>query len=316
MSKERRLGRGLEALLGPRSEETLAPASSPPPGETPLEVDVSLVDRNPYQPRKDFSEAEIADLCDSIHTHGLLQPIVVRRSGDRYQLIAGERRLRAAQMGALERIPVLIRDVEERQMAEMAIVENIQRKDLNAIEKGESFQKYLQQYGCTQEELARRVSIDRSTIANLIRLLELPEEVKAMVIGGAISAGHAKAILPLGDPHEQLNFARTIQKESMSVRATETAVKDHILNMDEPLSVVDADGNSRPAPMQPGQHLREMEEELRLAIGTKVDVRQTARGKGRFTIHFKSHDEFDRLRTFLLSGRSNEAGEWSQGTGS
>jgi ParB family chromosome partitioning protein len=186
------------------------------------------VDRNPYQPRTEFDEADIADLCDSIRTHGFLQPIVVRRAEGRYQLIAGERRLRAAQMAGWERVPVQIRDVTDRQAAELAIVENIQRKDLNPIEKAASFQRYMDEYQCTQEDLAGRVNVDRSTIANLVRLLELPAEVKQMVSHGDITAGHARALLPLGDEQEQMEFAKRIQKDSLSVRATEQAVTERI----------------------------------------------------------------------------------------
>lgn len=329
MSKERRLGRGLEALLG-RSFE--AQSQDAPVGEQQYEsfeaapqfdsgsyqshastdenvtrsadgqqwLGLVSIDRNPYQPRTNFDEAEIADLCDSIRTHGFLQPIVVRPFDGRYQLIAGERRLRAAQMAGWERVPVQIREVPDQQMAELAIVENVQRKDLNPIEKAASFKRYMDEYGCTQEEVANRVSIDRSTVANLLRLLELPEEVKAMLTRGDLTAGHARALLPLGDEHEQMEFARRIQKESLSVRAIEQAVSEHIRRTDgEPLSIVDAEGNSRPSPLQPGQHIRDMEEQLSLAMGAKVEIKQSAKGRGRITIHFASHEEFDRLRLSL-----------------
>jgi ParB family chromosome partitioning protein len=261
---------------------------------------VTSISANPYQPRSSFDEAEIADLCDSIRTHGFLQPIVVRRVDDGFQLIAGERRLRAAQMAGWERVPIQIRDVADRQMAELAIVENVQRKDLNAIEKAVSFKRYMDEYGCTQEDLAGRVSIDRSTVSNLLRLLELPREVKDMIARSEISAGHARALLPLGDEQEQMEFARRIHKDSLSVRATEQAVSDHIRRTDhEPLSIVDSEGNSRPSPIQPGQHLREMEEQLKLSLGTKVEIKQSAKGRGRITLHFASHEEFERLRTVL-----------------
>jgi ParB family chromosome partitioning protein len=267
------------------------------------------VTANPYQPRTHFDEAEIADLCDSIRTHGFLQPILVRRVDDGYQVIAGERRLRAAQMAGWERVPVQVRDVPDRQMAELAIVENVQRKDLNAIEKAASFKRYMDEYQCTQEELAGRVNIDRSTVSNLLRLLELPQSVKEMVERGDLSAGHARALLPLGDDHEQLEFARRIQKESMSVRATEAAVSEHVRRTDtEPLSIVDAEGNSRPSPMQPGQHVREMEEQLGLSLGTKVQIKQSAKGRGRITLHFGSHEEFERLRSLLAQPSSRQTG--------
>lgn len=337
MSKERRLGRGLEALLG-RSYGSLESNEGAPPAagdfaavdsqavtsdehaatgsaEVTRSADgqqwmsLTAIDRNPYQPRQAFDEAEIADLCDSIRTHGFLQPIVVRPVDGRYQLIAGERRLRAAQMAGWERVPVQIREVADQQMAELAIVENVQRKDLNAIEKAVSFKRYLDQYGCTQEELASRVNIDRSTVANLVRLLDLPEEVKQAIVRGELSAGHARALLPLGDEHEQIEFAKRIQKEGISVRGTEQAVSDHIRRVDdEPLSIVDREGNSRPSPMQPGQHLRDLQAQFGLALGTRVDVKQSAKGRGRITIHFASHEEFDRLRGVLMQQPSEQTG--------
>ena len=242
MSRERRLGRGLEALLGRAWDEDAQPSTTADSAasESPLDARMSrdsngqtwlncdAIERNPYQPRQTFDEAEIADLADSIRTHGILQPLIVRRTGDGFELVAGERRLRAALAADWKQVPVQIRDVDDRQMAELAIVENVQRKDLNAIEKAESFQRYIDQYQCTQEELASRVQIDRSTVANLIRLLELPADVKRMVQEGDISQGHARALLPLGDEQEQIDFARRIKKEGLSVRATEQGVQDRI----------------------------------------------------------------------------------------
>ena len=313
MSKEKRLGRGLEALLGrtmePVAEEPVETVVAGSIGDShvttgddgQLWLDLTLIQANPYQPRTNFDEAEIADLCDSIRTHGILQPIVVRKVDSGFQIIAGERRFRAAQLASWESVPVQIREVDDRQMAELAIVENVQRKDLNALEKAASFQRYLQEYGCTQEELAGRVNIDRSTVANLIRLLELPEVVKKMVSDGDLSQGHARALLPLGDEGEQHEFAKKIERESLSVRATEQLIQDHIQLADaEPLSIFDVDGTSRPATKpSPSQHLAQLEEQLRLELGTKVDLRQTAKGKGRITIHFKNNEEFERLRAIL-----------------
>lgn len=333
MSKERRLGRGLEALLG-RNFESQADASvtinSHSASDEPYHQDaiaasiyaelthspdgqqwlpVIAISANPYQPRTTFDEAEIADLCDSIRTHGFLQPILVRHTEGGFQIIAGERRLRAAQMAGWERVPVQIREVADRQMAELAIVENVQRKDLNAIEKATSFKRYMDEYGCTQEEVASRVSIDRSTVSNLVRLLDLPGEVKQMIAHGDLSAGHARALLPLGDEHEQMEFAKRIQKDAMSVRATEQAVSEHIRNVDGgPLSIVDEEGNSRPSPMQPGQHLRDMESQLSLSLGTKVEIKQSAKGRGRITLHFASHEEFERLRSLLIQANAIESG--------
>jgi ParB family transcriptional regulator, chromosome partitioning protein len=314
VNKERRLGRGLEALLGfsgeaPLGEQNL-PAGDPQVAPSFVEansggqnwLDLGLIDRNPYQPRQQFDEAEIADLCDSIRAHGFLQPIVVRPLNGRFQIVAGERRYRAAQLAAWQQVPVIVREADDRQMAELAIVENVQRKDLNALEKAASFQRYLQEYGCTQEELAGRVNIDRSTVANLIRLLELPEEVKLLVATGEISQGHARALLPLGDEEEQKAFAKRISAESLSVRATEQLVSEHIQRADgEPLKVFSGEGTSPPAPVSRNEHLSQLEDQLRLALGTKVELRQSAKGKGKITIHFANGEEFERIRS-ILSG--------------
>jgi ParB family chromosome partitioning protein len=314
VSRERRLGRGLEALLGRTWDEPETTATNDVVQAAPLDARTSrdengqlwmncdAISRNPYQPRQDFDEAEIADLADSIRTHGILQPLVVRRSGEAFELIAGERRLRAAQAADWRQVPVQIRDVDDRQMAELAIVENVQRKDLNAIEKAESFQRYLDQYGATQEELASRVQIDRSTVANLIRLLELPAEVKRMVQGGSVSQGHARALLPLGDAEEQIQFAVRIMEEGLSVRATEQGVQDRIQDLDgDSLRIVDAEGNSRPVPRPRNEQIAALEQELRTSLGTKVDLSQTAKGRGKITIHFKNQEEFARLRQVLAS---------------
>jgi ParB family chromosome partitioning protein len=305
----------LEALLGrtwddPESQPTVDSAAEAPVddrisrdsnGQTWLHCDA--IERNPYQPRQSFDEAEIADLADSIRTHGILQPLVVRRVVDRFELVAGERRLRAARAADWRQVPVQIREVDDRQMAELAIVENVQRKDLNAIEKAESFQRYIDQYECTQEELAARVQIDRSTVANLIRLLELPGDVKRMVQDGGISQGHARALLPLGDEGEQVKFAQRIKKEGLSVRATEQAVQDRIRSLDDqPLRIIDAEGTSRPVANPRTEQIAFLAQELSTALGTKVDINQTAKGRGRVTIHFKNHDEFARLR-HILSAR-------------
>lgn len=317
MSKERRLGRGLEALLG-RAFDSSEPNQSggsfddgslderlarDESGQLWLNCDA--IEANPYQPRQTFGEAEIADLADSIREHGILQPLVVRQIDGRFELIAGERRLRAAMAADWRQVPVQIRDVSDRQMAELAIVENVQRKDLNAIEKAESFQRYLDQYGGTQEDLAARVHIDRSTVANLIRLLELPTEVKRMVQDGDISQGHARALLPLGDEEEQRQFAARIKKEGLSVRATEQGVQNQIHALDgDLLRLVDVEGNSRPVAKTRSEQLNSLEQELRTALGTKVDLSQTAKGRGRITIHFKNHDEFERIRQRLVAGNA------------
>lgn len=311
MSKERRLGRGLEALLGtpvaspqPMAQE---PAVSPtgPAVETAatsgsLRVSVYDVEANPYQPRREFDETEIDQLCESLQQHGLLQPVLVRRVDERYQLVAGERRLRAAIKAGWPDVPVQLIEADDRKTAEIAIVENLQRKDLNALEKAASFQRYLESYQCTQDELARRLQLDRSTIANLIRLLELPDSVQHSLRSGEISPGHARALLPLGDEREQTAFCRQIVAEGLSVRAIESLVQETIRAADaEPLGVVSSDGQARPPRRSKQANLTSLEQEFRTALGTKVDVRQGAKGRGRIVIHFASSEEFERLRGWL-----------------
>lgn len=313
MTKERRLGRGLEALLGRAPEEfnerpegATASAASGSSANSD-QVSVYEIDRNPYQPRRDFDEAEIDSLADSIQQHGMIQPIVVRRTGERYQLVAGERRLRAAIKAGLPTVTVQVRDVDDRQANEMAIVENLQRKDLNALEKGASFQEYLQRYGCTQEELARRLKIDRSTLSNLIRLLELPADVQKALRSGAITPGHARALLPLGGEREQIDFCQRIQQEGLSVRATEDLVQQTVQSADAPtLRLVTEDQPSGAKKRPRGKHLASLEQQFRAALGTKVDVRETSSGRGKIVIHFTSHEEFDRLQDLLCDGRMGD----------
>ena len=309
MTRERRLGRGLEALLG-RTVDPPRPAEgghdvAPPPvgGEGFTKLSVYEIESNPFQPRREFDATELSQLAESIKDHGLLQPIIVRRVDGRYQLISGERRLRAATKAGWAEVPAQIKDVDDHSVAELAIVENLQRKDLNALEKAASFQQYIERYGATQEELAGRLKIDRSTVANLIRLLELPDTVQAALRRGKISQGHARALLPLGDEAEQIAFCRRIEADGLSVRATEALVHDTIRARDaEPFAVVGGDEATKPAPTKlRQQHLTALEQELRTALGTKVDIRQTARGRGRMVIHFSGHEEFERLRALFCA---------------
>jgi ParB family chromosome partitioning protein len=340
VSRERRLGRGLEALLGragldpvPATEGTAALAA---PAQQPLgtgaarlilhapeeleqaaaavpatEVAVAVVDPNPWQPRSVLGDAELAELAESLREHGLVQPIVVRARGDRYQLIAGQRRLAAARRLGWEKVAVRVLDVDDRQMAEIAIVENLQRRDLDALEKAASFKQYLATWGCTQEELAKRLSIDRSHVANLIRLLDLPEAVQEKLRSGAVSMGHARALLPLGDEDEQVRLAARVAAEGLSVRAVEAEVQE-ILRRDEALDedgvdvTEDTDTSSaeptsavrrkpgRPATRRASQIVA-VENQLRRALGVKVVVHANGKGAGRIVIPFADLDEFQRL---------------------
>ena len=207
-------------------------------------------------------------------------------------------------------MPAQVREADDRQMAEVAIVENLQRKDLNPLEKAASFQQYLERYSCTQEELAGRLKIDRSTIANLIRLLELPEAIQQSIRSGALSQGHARALLPLGDEREQLAFSKRIQDETLSVRATEELVQQAIHHADhEPLSMIGVEPRLAKAAKRSGQQLAALEQELRTSLGTKVELKQKSGGRGQIVIHFGSPEEFERIHDHLCGrGRGSKVG--------
>lgn len=254
-----------------------------------LELSVYEIDNNPFQPRRQFNEEEIASLAASIREHKQLQPVLVRKVGERYQLISGERRLRASIHAGMKTIRAEIREADDRLVAELAIVENLQRKDLDPIEKAMSFRRYIDEHGCTQDDLAKRLKIDRSTIANLMRLLELPEEITQAVQSGKLTAGHARALLPLGDEDQQLAFAKLIKDEGWSVRETERRVAEQ-LELEDGGQPAKKSGRKGASPQ-----VAALEQQLRLALGTKTEVKQTAKGRGRIVISFANPDEFDRL---------------------
>ena len=279
-------------------EPSAAPEHAGPGGS--VRIDIGLIDSNPFQPRQEFSATEIRTLAESLTAHGLLQPIVVRKIGDRFQLIAGERRLRAAVQAGWTDVPAAVVEADDRQTAEMAIVENLQRRDLNPLEKAASFQRYLQEFGCTQEELAGRLMLDRSTIANLIRLLELPEPVQDALRRGRITQGHARALLPLGEERDQVAFCKQIQDEGLNVRQTESLVQQMLAGPPSPaLKLIDRDGKSSGGARSPSQHLAALEQQFRSALGVKVSITHNAKGRGKLVVHFNSHEEFERLRQFL-----------------
>lgn len=354
MNKEKRLGRGLEALLGQisaRNESALPAQYNRAPGATdpataqadegpvgiaprprpvpppdffeypqqnpqsllndapvqpavqptePPRMRIDRIDSNPNQPRQDFDEDEIKKLSESISAHGLLQPVVVRRVDDRYQIIAGERRLRAAVQAGWTEVPVNVIEADDQKTAELAIIENLQRKDLGALEKAACFQRYLEQYGSTQEELASRLNMDRSTIANMIRLLELPGAVQDALRRCEITPGHARALLPL-DEREQIELAARIKREGLNVRQTEALVQQMIDSADgETLAVVDREGRSSKVSRGQNEHLAALEQQFRAALGLKkVQLTANTRGRGKLVIHFRDHDEFDRLHEHI-----------------
>jgi ParB family chromosome partitioning protein len=305
------LGAGAARLILHKPEELEQAAASLPTNE----IAEGLIDPNPWQPRSIVNDTDLVELANSLREHGLVQPIVVRAHGDRYQLIAGQRRLFAARRLGWGKVPVRVLEVDDRQMSEIAIVENLQRRDLDPLEKAASFKQYLASWGGTQDELAKRLSIDRSTVANLIRLLELPEAVQTRLRSGAISMGHARALLPLGDEEEQARLADRIAADGLSVRAIEAEVAE-ILRADD---MADEDGlgdegggqstsggsstaagtavkrkPGRPATKRSSQTVA-VENDLRRALGVKVVVHANGKGAGRIVIPFANLDEFQRL---------------------
>ena len=330
MAKERRLGRGLAALLGehresehheagyhePQQEHVVEVAAPTPPPtdedegvlsnarfDAPAENELIMlgvhdIDNNPYQPRREFSEPEIVSLAESLKEHDMLSPVIVRRVNERWQLISGERRLRAAIRAGWTKVPASVRTADDRLVAELAIVENLQRKDLNPIEKALSFRRYLDEHQSTQEDLAKRIKIDRSTIANLLRLLELPQVVQAELANGKITNGHARAILPLGEETEQIAFSMRIQREGLSVRDTERIIAETLQAEDELMGI------SKPKPKKKtrpkASHIASLEQRIRIALGTKVEIKQSGRGRGQLVIQFRGNDEFERLTNLLL----------------
>jgi ParB family chromosome partitioning protein len=301
-TKDRRLGKGLAALLGtPLDEEgnPIAEAAGGSSGVESLELRVEQVENNPFQPRRDFNPDEIASLAESIKNHQQLQPILVRVVDGKYQLISGERRLRATIHAGLNTIRAEVREADDRLVAELAIIENLQRKDLNPIEKALSFKRYIDEHECKQDDLARRLSIDRSTIANLMRLLELPQQILDWLSAGEVSAGHARALLPIGDEQIQIRTAKKIIEDKWSVRATESHVAELLKaeeDSDTGRKVVNATRQKR---RQVSPHIESMQQEMRMIFGTKVEIKSSARGRGKITVHFSDADEFERLRAIL-----------------
>jgi ParB family chromosome partitioning protein len=285
---KRRLGRGLEALLG-RDEGGFEPGSLEQAELTHIAVD--QIDANPFQPRRHFSSSEIASLADSLRQHGMLQPVLVRPAGLRYQLIAGERRLRASIEAQLHEVPARVLVLDDQRVFELAMVENLQREDLNAIDKAGAFREYLSRYGGTQEELAGRLGLDRSTVSNLIRLLELPDVVLDAVRTNEISQGHARALLGLPDVEGRVDAYRRIVADHLSVRQTEALVSLGVPTPARPR--VRKDGAHSHDTRPP--HLLDLELRLNQHLGMTVLIRHKKPDRGQVIIDYHSREEFDRL---------------------
>jgi ParB family transcriptional regulator, chromosome partitioning protein len=296
MSKDiaKRLGRGLSSLIsvpGPESDPVKALPPEFPPPDRPNSIKVGSLRPNPFQPRKDMDPQELKALSESIRTAGVLQPVLVRAgSGGGYEIIAGERRWRAAQMVGLSEIPVVVREASDEQMLELALVENIFRDDLNPIERAMGYRQYCDQFGLTTDEVAQRLGEDRSTVANYLRLLELPIDVKDWVAGGRLSMGHARCLLGLRAASDLIQTAKLAMDRDLSVRALEQLVRE---------KVAARESASKP-PTEPKDakrpQIRSLEQSFAQALGTKVDIAESRRkGSGKIVIHYFNLDDFDRI---------------------
>ena len=293
------LGKGLSALI---------PETPEAPGNGALQIDIDLLAPNEHQPRLQMDDAKLEELTESIRANGVIQPILVRRTGTTYRIIAGERRWRAAQRAGLMKVPVVVRDVpagSDQQLLELALIENIQRENLNPVDEALAYQRLADEFTLTQDQIAAAVGKDRSSIANYVRLLRLPEEVRADLAAGAISMGHARALLALPDAAAQRHAAREVISRGLSVRDTEALVK----------RLANQPGNGRgngdrspenPAPgtrnVEPAQdvHTRAAEDRMRFALGTKVRIVRRGSG-GTVEVDFTSESELNRIYEYITS---------------
>ena len=294
MEKRPALGKGLSALIPDAPETLTTPRAS-------LEVDIDLLEPNHYQPRGQFDSATLEDLARSIKANGVIQPIVVRRvdnplgGRERYQIIAGERRWRAAQLAELAMVPVVVKDVapaDKQRLLEMALIENIQREDLNPMEAAAAYQRLVDEFHLKQEDIATQVGKERATVANYLRLLKLPEEVRSNVAAGSLSMGHARAILALDADADQKRLARDVVSRGLSVRETEALVKKEI--------GARAPGSAPPQPLKNKKdvHTLAAEEQMHVALFTPVEIRRKGKG-GTISITFTNENELQRLYEYL-----------------
>jgi len=308
MSKTvRRLGRGLDSLVSDlRAEIPPAPAEGAAPPERSLEpspdeqrnellpgvLSTGLLRPNPFQPRSNILEADVVSLAQSIRQNGMLQPIVVRKRGGKFEIIAGERRWRAAQSLGLAEVPVIMREAGDREMLELALIENIQREDLNPIDRARAYQSYITQFELKAEQLAERLGEDRTTVVNYLRLLDLSSSVQELVAADKISMGHARCLLGVSDEARRLSLAETVMGNALSVRALEEIVRRE---------KAAPEGKAKPVePKSRSAHIRDMERRFEEAIKTRVTIREGKRkGTGRIIIDYYTLDDFDRISSML-----------------
>jgi len=281
------LGRGLSALLG---DDT--PSSNEIQGN---ELDIDLIQPNPEQPRSRFTESALAELAQSISANGVVQPIVVRKRGDHYEIVAGERRWRAAQIAGLRKIPAVVREVSDDKLLELALIENIQRQELNPIEEAKAYRKLIDTLGYTQEAIATNVGKDRTLIATSLRLLKLPADIQTLVEDQKLSAGHGRALLLTDDPIIQRRVARLVIEKSLSVRETERAIKTATRPVHRSIIVAKGDSGTK------DPNFAAAETKLRRRLGTNVSIIPSAKGTGgRIEIEYYNQEDLDRIYQTIL----------------
>jgi ParB family chromosome partitioning protein len=282
MAEKRRpaLGRGMAALLSNAAPPPSA-APAPVPGRTLLSLPVEAIERNPNQPRKRFEEAKLEELAASIREHGVVEPILVRREGGKYRILAGERRWRAAQRAGLKEVPAVLREASEREAFELALIENLQRADLNAIEEAEAYDVLMRDHALTQEAISQRVGKERSTVANALRLLKLPSEVRDLVREGHLDMGHARALLGLEGEEAIRRAAQRVVREGLSVRATEALVRQ-LMKKGKPA-----------APTEETAATRALAQRLQRRLGARCRVVPKSAVAGKLEVEYTSLDELD-----------------------
>lgn len=284
------LGKGLDALIPPLAAENTARTQTKPEHGNETVVKLTKVEPNREQPRKNFEEDALLELADSIKQFGVIQPIVVQDRKDYYEIIAGERRWRAAKLAGLKEVPVIIKNYTEQEIVEISLIENIQREDLNPIEEAQAFKRLLTEFNLKQDEVAERVSKSRTTVTNSMRLLKLNEEVQQMVINEMLSTGHARALLAIENQEEQYIIAQKVFDEKLSVRDVEKLVK----NLYKPAKPKKLDDKALELIYQ------EIEEKIKQTLSTKVSVSTKGNGAGKIEIEFYSHEDLDRIIEIIV----------------
>ncbi len=297
-NKKRVLGRGLDAILQSQETDiTSTDISGSYVAGAVAEIDIDLIETNPFQPRTDFDEKALQELSESIKTQGVIQPVTVRKMGyDKYQLISGERRLRASKMAGMKKIPVFIRVANDEQMLEMALIENIHREGLNAIEVALSYQRLLEECQLTQEQLSEKVGKDRSTVTNFLRLLKLPPEIQVALRDGFISMGHARALINIGDTTKQLLILKRVIEEDLNVRQVEKIARELV----ESQTV--GKGVKKQSDYIPESFKKQIDN-ISKSLNMSVKLNRNNRGKGSITINFKNDEEFDKLINIISNNK-------------